>query len=49
MDMDTPSKDIEDGELTEDLEATPEEAEQVKGGYDIYKYRKEHKKRHRHG
>lgn len=46
--MDTPSKDIQDGELAEDLEATPEEAEQVKGGYDIYKYRKDHKHRHHH-
>lgn len=44
--MDTPSKDVQDGELSEDLEATQEEAEDVKGGLNIYKYRKDHKDRH---
>lgn len=44
--MDTPSKDAQDGELTEDLEATQDEAESVKGGYRIWKYRHEHKGRH---
>lgn len=45
--MDTPSKDVQDGELTEDLEATPEEAENVKGGYNIWKFR--HRHEHEHG
>ena len=44
--MDTPPKDVQDGELSADLEPTQEEAEDVKGGLRIYKYRKEHKDRH---
>ena len=47
--MDTPPKDVQDSELSDDLEATPEEAEKVKGGFDIYKYRKDHKDRHHRG
>ncbi len=48
--MDTPSKDVQDGELTEDLDATQDEAENVKGGMNLWKFRHEHdhKKRHKH-
>ncbi len=49
--MDTSPKDVQDGELAEDLEATPEEAEDVKGGMKLWEFRHhhdhEHKKRHR--
>jgi hypothetical protein len=43
--MDTPSNEVPESELAGDLEATQEEAETVKGGFDIYKFRKEHKRR----
>jgi hypothetical protein len=40
--MDTTPKDIQDGELTEDLEVAPKDAEDIKGGLKLWEFRHHH-------